>query len=120
MFVAMARKVGATLEDADVPPVETTGDLSGSDIEGMVTRAWRTARLAGEERITREALAAVVGQFMPSTQGLEREMQELAAILECTDRPFLPRWAADRLDVEGGRAGVQRAFTALRLQLEGR
>ena len=86
----------------------------------MVTRAWRTARLAGEERITREALAAVVGQFMPSTQGLEREMQELAAILECTDRPFLPRWAAERLDVEGGRAGVQRAFTALRLQLEGR
>ena len=28
---------------------------------------------------------------MPSTQGLERELQETAAIIECTDRQFLPR-----------------------------
>ena len=120
MFVAMARKAGTTLSDGDVPSVPATGDLSGSDIEGMVTRAWRMSRLAGADRITRESLATVVEQFMPSTQGLEREMQELAAILECTDLPFLPPRARARIEKAGGRAGIQREFTAIRAQLEGR
>ena len=44
----------------------------------------------GADHVTREALAEVVAGFMPSTQGLEREMQETAAILECTDKQFLP------------------------------
>jgi AAA+ superfamily predicted ATPase len=120
MFVAMARKAGTTLSEADVPPVKATGDLSGSDIEGMVTRAWRASRLAGADRITAEALKTVVDQFMPSTQGLEREMQELAAILECTDLPFLPPRARAKIEEAGGRAGIQRLFTGIRAQLEGR
>ena len=69
------------------PPIPQRGQLSGADIEGMVGRAWRTSLLAGADHVTREALAEVVAQFMPSTQGLERELQETAAMLECTDSP---------------------------------
>ena len=54
-------------------------------------RAWRTSLLAGAEQITKDALAATLAGFMPSTQSLERELQELAAIIECTDAEFLPR-----------------------------
>ena len=43
---------------------------------------------------------------MPSTQGLERELQEIAAILECTDRQFLPPAILEKMD--GGRAAAAR------------
>jgi SpoVK/Ycf46/Vps4 family AAA+-type ATPase len=120
MFVAMARKVGTRLAPESVPELPAAGDLSGSDVEGMVTRALRIAYLGGRTAIEREDLEQVLANFLPSTQGLERRMQELAAILECTDRQFLPAWAVEQLDGPEGRAGIQRQFAALRMQLEGR
>jgi len=114
MFVILAKKLGSRVAPEDVPPIPQRGDLSGADIEGMVGRAWRTSLLAGADHITREALADVVAQFMPSTQGLERELQEVAAILECTDRQFLPPAILAQVAVEGGRAKLQARLTALK------
>jgi SpoVK/Ycf46/Vps4 family AAA+-type ATPase len=114
MFVVMAKKLGSRVALEDIPPISQRGHLSGADIEGMVGRAWRKSLLAGETRISREALAEVVSQFMPSTQGLERELQETAAILECTDRQFLPQGILDRIDGEGGRPKLQARLTALK------
>ena len=114
MFVILAKKLGSKLAAEDVPPVPQRGHLSGADIEGMVGRAWRTSLLAGADHITREALATVVEQFMPSTQGLERELQETAAILECTDRQFLPAAIVEKTTANGGRAALQERLTALK------
>ena len=114
MFVILAKKLGSKLAPEDVPAIPQRGHLSGADIEGMVGRAWRTSLLAGQDRITREALAEVVAQFLPSTQGLERELQETAAILECTDRQFLPPAVLERIDGDGGRAKLQARLTALK------
>jgi AAA+ superfamily predicted ATPase len=114
MFVILARKLGSRVAIEDVPPIPQRGQLSGADIEGMVGRAWRTSLLAGVDHITREALAEVVAQFMPSTQGLERELQETAAILECTDRQFLPAAILEKTNAEGGRANLQARLTALK------
>ncbi len=113
MFVILAGKLGSRLAAEDVPPIPQRGHLSGADIEGMVGRAWRTSLLAGQDHITREALAAVVEQFMPSTQGLERDLQELAAIVECTDRQFLPPAILERVDKEG-RGKLQERLTAIK------
>jgi SpoVK/Ycf46/Vps4 family AAA+-type ATPase len=114
MFVILAKKLGSRVAIEDVPPIPQRGHLSGADIEGMVGRAWRTSLLAGADHITREALAEVVAQFMPSTQGLERELQETAAILECTDRQFLPPAILKTATAEGGRASLQSRLTALK------
>ena len=114
MFVILAKKLGSRLAEEDVPPIPQRGHLSGADIEGMVGRALRTSIIAGADKITRESLAAVVGEFMPSTQGLERELQETAAILECTDRQFLPPAILQKTDVPGGRAALQERLTALK------
>jgi AAA+ superfamily predicted ATPase len=114
MFVILAKKLGSRLAAEDVPAIPQRGHLSGADIEGMVGRAWRTSLLAGADHITREALAQVVAQFMPSTQGLERELQETAAILECTDRQFLPAAILEKTDGEGGRGKLQARLTALK------
>jgi len=114
MFVILAKKLGSQLAVEDVPAIPQTGHLSGADIEGMVGRALRASILAGANHVTREALALVVSEFMPSTQGLERELQETAAILECTDRQFLPASIVKKIDVMSGRASLQERLTALK------
>ena len=114
MFVILAGKLGSRLALEDVPPIPQRGELSGADIEGMVGRAWRTSLLAGADHVTREALTGVVATFMPSTQGLERELQETAAMLECTDSQFLPRAIHEKMAAEGGRARLQTRLTALK------
>src|SRR2546421_2107741 len=114
MFVILAGKLGSRVAPEDVPPIPQRGDLSGADIEGMVGRAWRVSLLAGTDHITRQALASVVEQFMPSTEGLERELQETAAILECTDRQFLPAAMLEKTSADGGRAALQARLTALK------
>ena len=55
---------------------------------------------------------------MPSTAGLEKELQETAAILECTDRQFLPAEVVTRIDGDGGRQKLQERLTALRRLVE--
>jgi AAA+ superfamily predicted ATPase len=114
MFVILAKKLGSRVALEDIPPIPQRGHLSGADIEGMVGRAWRTSLLAGADYITKESLAEVVAQFMPSTQGLERELQETAAILECTDRQFLPPAILEKMEAQGGRGRLQERLTALK------
>jgi AAA+ superfamily predicted ATPase len=118
MFVIMAKKAGSRVAPEDVPSIPQRGNLSGADIEGMVGRAWRKSLLAGQDHITREALAEVVAQFMPSTQGLERELQEIAAILECTDRQFLPASIVAKIEGAGGRASLQTRLTTLKQMID--
>jgi AAA+ superfamily predicted ATPase len=116
MFVVLARKLGTTLREEDVPPVqpEQRGMLSGADIEGMVARAWRRSLLSGANVVTPEALKEVIAQFMPSTQGLEKQLQEAAAIIECTDREFLPPAIVAEVEKAGGRGAIQQRLTHLK------
>ncbi|HEY7233523.1 MAG TPA: AAA family ATPase [Gemmatimonadaceae bacterium] len=114
MFSMLAKKLGTVLRLEDVPSIPQRGMLSGADIEGIVGRAWRKSLLAGEKTVTAGALADVIAQFLPSTQGIEKELQETAAIIECTDREFLPKSIAERVDKAGGRGALQERLTALK------
>jgi SpoVK/Ycf46/Vps4 family AAA+-type ATPase len=118
MFVAMAKKMGATLAAEDIPEIPQGGKLSGADVEGMVGRALRQSLLSGASTVTREALAAVVADFLPSMEGLEKDLQETAAILECTDKHFLPPEIAKKLETLGGRGKLQERLSALRQMIE--
>ena len=121
MFVTLARKLGSTLAVEDVPAeLPHKGNLSGADIEGILGRAYRTSLLAGSKTITKDALAGALAGFMPSTQTLEREAQELAAIIECTDLEFLPPSKQLRLQQMGGREKMQERLTAIKQILEQR
>jgi AAA+ superfamily predicted ATPase len=118
MFVAMAKKMGAKLVEEDIPEVPQGGKLSGADIEGMVGRALRQSLLSGASTVTRESLATVVADFLPSMEGLEKDLQETAAILECTDKHFLPPEIAKNLEALGGRGKLQERLSALRQMME--
>ncbi|HYJ79360.1 MAG TPA: AAA family ATPase, partial [Longimicrobiaceae bacterium] len=114
MFLVMAKKLGTTLAAADLPEMPEAGPLSGADIEGIVGRAWRVSLLEGKDHVTAAALRDAVADFLPSTQGLEKELQEIAAIVECTDKHFLPPAQLKRIEAAGGRAQLQERMTALR------
>ena len=119
MFVILAKKLGSRITPEDIPAIPQRGQLSGADIEGMVGRAWRTSLLAGADHVTRESLAEVVSQFMPSTQSLERELQETAAVLECTDRQFLPPAILEKVAADAGRVKLQERLTVLKQIVKG-
>ncbi len=64
--------------------------LTGSDVESIVTRAKERAVLADRSDLQKEDLADAVESFIdPLDPGLLR-LQELAAILSCSDKRFLP------------------------------
>ncbi|HEY4245142.1 MAG TPA: AAA family ATPase [Kofleriaceae bacterium] len=121
MMMTLAKKSGTQLAEADLPAeIHHKGNLSGADIEGIVGRAYRTSLLSGSRAITKDALAAALTSFMPSTQTLEREAQELAAIIECTDVEFLPAAKREKLATLGGREKAQERMTAIKQILEQR
>jgi SpoVK/Ycf46/Vps4 family AAA+-type ATPase len=114
MFVAMARKLGARLASDDVPEVPNPGKVSGADIEAIVGRALRKSLLVGQANITRESLVGAAGQFLPSMQGMEKDLQEMASTLECTDLEFLPPDVVEKVTGPGGREELQQRYTRLR------
>jgi AAA+ superfamily predicted ATPase len=117
MFQAMGRKAGVQLSPADIPEMPRAGALSGADIEGIVTRAARRSRLRGESGISKDTLEHELAGFLPSLEGLEKEMQEIAAMLECTDVEFLPEAFRKRVQEQGGREVLQHRFLELRNNL---
>jgi len=121
MFAAMARKCRVPLAPGLPGPVDLALGLSGADIESIVLAARRKgldrAADAGQpapDTITAEDLKAALDDFMPSAQGLEKEMQEIAAVLECTEKRFLPdRWK-EKVGQPGGRSHLQERLAAIR------
>lgn len=118
MLQVMARKNRVPLGADAVPDVSAERGLSGADIESVVLAARRTALTAGREEVTRADLQAAWDSFIPSAQGLEKELQELVAVLECTDREFLTAEWREKVGQSSGRALLQQRLVAIRQILE--
>jgi len=114
MFQVMAAKNKVPLAPDAVPPVSPDRSLSGADIESIVLGARRRVLAAGRDQVEQADLKAALDAFIPSAQGLEKEMQELVAVLECTDRDFLPPDWQQRLAQPEGRTRLQERLMAIR------
>ena len=121
MFTAMARKSRVRLAPGLPGPIDLSLGLSGADIESVVLAARRKglerAADAGQpdpDTISAADLEAAIDDFMPSAQGLEKEMQEIAAVLECTEKRFLPERWREQVGKAGGRAHLQERLAAIR------
>ena len=121
MFTAMARKAKVRLAPGLPGPIDLALGLSGADIESIVLAAKRkgldraaAANQPPPDTVSAEDLAASLENFMPSAQGLEKEMQEIAAVLECTEKRFLPQRWKDEVGKPGGRARLQERLAAIR------
>ena len=125
MFAAMARKCHVTLSPGLPGPINLELGLSGADIESVVLAAKRRglerAADAGAgtsavapEMISQEDFAAALNEFIPSAEGLEKEVQEIAAVLECTEKRFLPGHWKEKISQPGGRSHLQERLAAIR------
>lgn len=118
MFVALAKKNKVQLAKDALPPIKPDRFLSGSDIESVVLAAKRQVLAAGRQALERKDIEAAFGEFIPSAQGLEKEMQELAAVLECTQLSFLPKKWRDKVLEPAGRSQIQERMVALKSLLK--
>jgi AAA+ superfamily predicted ATPase len=118
MFTVMAQKnkVPLAADALVVAPVDRK--LSGADIESVVLSARRLSLAAGVGEVTRVELERALGEFIPSAQGLEKELQELAAVLESTQLSFLPPHWREQVQQPDGRSRLQERLVAIRQLLE--
>ncbi len=65
-------------------------NLSGADIEAILIRCRRVARIAGRKVVTQEDLNQVATEFTPARDETAIEYQTLVAVRESTSREMLP------------------------------
>ena len=93
LFRIMLAKAGVVSDATSITQVsEDPSGLSGADIEAILARALLSSEVNAEGRpvASVEVLRNAFADFIPATSQLEREMQILAAVQECTSREVLP------------------------------
>ena len=118
MFRVMGRKNDVTVDADAVSLDDRHRELSGADIESVVLTARRYALLDNRTNVTRDDIEKSLGEFIPSAQGLEKDMQEVAAVLECTQMDFLNTEWRQTLESDGGRSQLQQQLTKMRNLVE--
>ena len=118
MFRMMAKKNKAQLAADALPEISAERQLSGADLESILLTARRKALAAGREVVEKPDLQAAAEEFIPSSEGLEKEMQEIAAVLECTERSFLPPDWQKRIAEPDARSKLQERMMAIRQLIE--
>ena len=104
-------KLTALGEEVERYFLEHTVALSGADVEAILVRSRMIAATANREAVAVEDLKAAIDDFIPPSYPDEIELQNLAAVLECTSRSLLPEKyrAMDR-------AAIMRRAAELNLQ----
>jgi AAA+ superfamily predicted ATPase len=118
MFRSMAKKNKARMAEDALPDVSPERQLSGADLESILLTARRKALAAGREVIERADLQSATEEFIPSSEGLEKEMQEIAAVLECTERSFLPATWQKKIAEPDARSKLQERMMRIRQLIE--
>lgn len=102
MFESLAKKNKVALQVDAIPAVKPDRQLSGADIESVLLTAWRATLTRGGAEVQKSDLEQALTEFIPSAQGMEKQRQEIAAVLECTQMSFLPeRWRKIVAEPEG-------------------
>ncbi len=103
LLQVMMDRTGVELPMDDMPRELLEGEqtYSGADMEAILTRAAFRAAGTETEPVTPDLLQDTVNDFIPPTYPTEVELQQLAAVLECTSRDLLPERfrAMNRSDV---------------------
>jgi AAA+ superfamily predicted ATPase len=111
LFQAMVKKTGIRMEEGirlkDVFDVRET--ISGADMEALVTRVKLQQSLNDAPMVSRDMLKLVFEDFVPTNDPESIELQNLAAVIECTSKSLLPTRYAN-----ADRAAIRRQFDELR------
>ena len=105
IFQVMVKKLKMRTKEEGLARLDSEGrlvGLSGSDLEAVLVRAMLEAEAEGSGEVLAKHLQHALSDFIPPSNSLERELQVLVAVLECTSRELLPdRWRqADRAELQ--------------------
>ncbi len=88
---AMIRKNKIAHEVADWHAITKNKlTLSGADIESMLIRSRRVAKMNGHEKVTQQDLEQVANEFTPARDEMAVEYQILVAAREATSKEMIP------------------------------
>jgi SpoVK/Ycf46/Vps4 family AAA+-type ATPase len=89
---AMQKKTGTEISSQEAEEVflKHAGNLSGADIEAVLIRARMKSALENEASVDVDDLKAALEDFIPPSYPTEIELQNLAAVIECTSKALLP------------------------------
>jgi len=90
---AMQKKIGMKPfpEDVEKSFLQSSGMLSGADIEAVLIRSELRARLLKKSAVDKEDLKAAIEDFIPPYYPTEIDLQNMVAVLECTSKSLLPQ-----------------------------
>ena len=120
MFEVMARKNKLTIAADALPRISADRNLSGADIESislwrLSERRWPPSGPRGDSPPTWSWQPT---SSFPRRRGLEKELQEIAAVLECTQMSLLPPAWRKKVTEPEGRTRLQERLAAIRQVLE--
>jgi SpoVK/Ycf46/Vps4 family AAA+-type ATPase len=89
---AMQKKTGTQVPSTEAEEffLKHSGSLSGADIEAVLIRARMKSALENEAAVDLDDLKAALEDFIPPSYPTEIELQNLAAVMECTSKSLLP------------------------------
>lgn len=93
LFNTVAKVKGIGLGDEELGYIQEglgTRPLTGSDTEAILTRAKERAVLDNRSKVTRDDLRTAVDSFIDPLDPELLRLQELAAVLACSDKRYLP------------------------------
>lgn len=115
LFSTVARVKGITLTEPIVAYIREslgTQPLTGSDVESILIRGKERAVLAGRDQdVQRADLEEAVSSFVDPLDPELLALQELAAVLACSDRRYLPEHY-----LNADRGQMLEKFSALKLR----
>lgn len=117
IYRVMRKKLGlkTTVENvSDIADESALLAMSGSDLEAVLVRAALEAEAADAKEVGAEHLRQAFADFIPPANTIEREMQILCAVLECTSRELLPEKYRE-LDRGAAQARINEIKRTLRL-----
>jgi AAA+ superfamily predicted ATPase len=93
LFHAMQKKTGVQIASPDAEKffLSRCIGLSGADIEAVLIRASMKSALENENVVDLDDLKHALEDFIPPSYPTEIELQNLAAVLECTSTSLLPQ-----------------------------
>ena len=98
MFKALAKKNKVELAEDEIPEFDDELDIGGNEMEGVLIMASRMYELQ-EDNSEKQPMGYFVKRAMesyrPMAHSARLEYMDLAAVVECTDKRFLPAKFAD-------------------------
>ncbi len=115
MFRALAKKNKVALADDEIPEFSDELDIGGNEMEGILIMASRMYELQ-EDDSEKQPIGYFVKQAMesyrPMAHSARLEYMDLAAVVECTDKRFLPAKFAE-IDI----SNAQKRMDVLKLEI---